>query len=143
MKASAKTEAEVVAVLNQFLANYKNRDLKGLMAFIAPDDDVFMFGTGMDEKRIGREQFKFQAERDWSQTDELNFALNPYHISEAGSVVWVAADGMGKGKAGGQEIIFPMRLTAVLERRDGNWFLVQTHLSVPASGQAEGDSMPM
>jgi hypothetical protein len=62
------------------------------------------FGTGADEKRIGREQFRFQAERDWSQTEALVFNFAGYHISAAGPVAWVAAEGLGQGKVGGQKV---------------------------------------
>ncbi|MEJ2710980.1 MAG: nuclear transport factor 2 family protein, partial [Anaerolineales bacterium] len=68
MKADAKTEAAVLAVLDKFKQTYKNRDIEGLMDVMAPDNDLFMYGTGADEKRIGPQQVRFQAERDWAQT---------------------------------------------------------------------------
>ena len=58
MKANAKTEAAVLDVMNKFLETYQERDIDGLMAVFAPDDDQVMFGTGIDEKRIGREQIR-------------------------------------------------------------------------------------
>jgi hypothetical protein len=36
----------------------------------------------------------------------------------------------------------PARLSAVLERRDGSWLIVQLHGSLPAAGQAEGEAWP-
>ena len=143
MKANAKTEAAVMAVLDKFLQSYKKRDLKGLMSLLAPDDDLFMYGTGIDEKRIGKEQFEFQAKRDWSQSDELAFNLTWHKISSAGTVAWIAADGFGQGKMGGHEVQFPVRMTAVLEQRGNDWFLTQSHISLPAPNQDEGDSMPV
>ena len=86
MKANGKTEAAVLAVLNKFMESYKKRDIDGLLALLAPDDDIFMFGTGIDEKRIGREQFRFQAERDWAQTEALAFNFTQHHVSAAGPV---------------------------------------------------------
>lgn len=143
MKADAKTEAAVLAVLNKFVESYQKRDIDGLMALLAPNDDLFLYGTGIDEKRIGREQFKFQAERDWSQTEALAFNLTWHRISAAGPVAWVAADGVGQGRVGGQEIQFPLRMTAVLEQRGNEWLLVQSHVSLPAPSQEEGDSVPV
>jgi ketosteroid isomerase-like protein len=45
--------------------------------------------------------------------------------TEAGPVAWVAADGLGRGTAGGQEFAFPFRMTAVLEQRDGQWYITK------------------
>jgi hypothetical protein len=35
-----------------------------------------------------------------------------------------------------------MRLTAVLERREDRWRIVQAHYSAPLANQAEGESFP-
>jgi ketosteroid isomerase-like protein len=143
MLADAKTEAAVMAVLNKFLGSYKKRDVEGLMSTFNPDDDLFLFGTGIDEKRIGRDAFKLQAERDWSQTEALEFNFTWHRISAVGSVAWLAAEGLGQGKAGGQEMEFPLRMTAVLEQRGDEWHFVQAHVSLPAPGQESGDSVPV
>lgn len=143
MKADAKTEAAVLAVLDKWLESYQKRDIEGLMSGVVSDNDLFLFGTGLDEKRIGREQFKFQAERDWSQTEALAFNFTWHLVSAAGPVAWVAAEGLGQGKAGGQEFQFPLRMTAVLEQRGDEWLLAQSHVSLPAPGQEEGDSVPV
>ncbi len=143
MKANAKTEAAVLAVLNKFTESYQKRDIEGLMSTLVPDDDIFLFGTGIDEKRTGRAEFKFQAERDWAQTEALAFNLTWHRISAAGPVAWVAGEGLGQGKAGGQAFEFPFRMTAVLEQRGDEWLFVQTHLALPAPGQEAGNSVPV
>lgn len=143
MKANEKTEAAVLAVLNKFMQTYRKRDIDGLMALFAPDDDQFLFGTGIDEKRIGRDQIRFQAERDWAQTEALAFNFTWHQVSAAGPVAWVAADGLGQGQVGGQTIEFPLRMTAVLEQRGDEWLLVQSHVSLPSAAQEEGDSVPV
>ena len=143
MKANAETQAAVSGVLDKFMETYQKRDINGLMSIFPPDEDQVMYGTGADEKRIGKDQIKFQAQRDWSQTDALAFNLTWRQVSTAGPVAWVAADGFGKGKAGGQEVQFPFRMTCVLEKRDNDWFLVQSHISLPAPAQGEGDSVPV
>jgi len=143
MKANAKTEAAVMGVLNKFMETYQKRDIEGLMSLFPPDDDQVLFGTGADEKRVGRDQIRFQAERDWSQTEALAFNFTWHQISAAGPVAWIAAEGQGQGKVGGQEIAFPLRMTSVLEQRGSEWFLVQSHVSLPSPAQEEGDSVPV
>lgn len=144
MKADAKTEAAVLETMNKWLATYRDRDIAGLLNTLSADDDVFMYGTGIDEKRIGRQEFKFQAERDWAQTDELRFDLTWHTISAEGSVAWMAADAVGSGTVGDQQIKFPLRFTGVFKREGGDeWRFVQGHVSLPAGGQEEGNSVPV
>ena len=85
----------------------------------------------------------FRPKVDWSQTEALSFGFGWNQISAARSVAWVAADGLGQGKVGGQEVEFSLRMTAVLEQRGDEWLLVQSHVSLPAPGQEEGDSVPV
>jgi ketosteroid isomerase-like protein len=142
MKANGKTEAAVMEVVDQFNEAYARRDIDTLLALIAPDSDVVLLGTGADERRVGPAEFKFQAERDWSQTDALAFELGWNSISAAGSVAWLAAEATGRGRVNGQEMSFPLRMTAVLEQRKDKWLFVQMHVSAPAAGQSEGESIP-
>jgi ketosteroid isomerase-like protein len=143
MKADQETEAAVLAVMDSWLSSYQKRDIQGLMRLVAPDEDVLLYGTGIDEKRIGPAQYRLQAERDWAQTEALAFDFAARHVSAAGPVAWVAGDGLGQGRVGGQTIAFPLRMTAVLEKRGDNWLIVQSHVSVPAAGQEEGNSVPV
>jgi ketosteroid isomerase-like protein len=143
MKADAKTEAAVIAAMNKWMDSYRQRDIDALMTTLGADDDLVMYGTGIDEKRIGLQEFKFQAERDWAQTDELEFKLTWYHISAEGPVAWLAADGVGQGSAGGEHFEFPLRMTGVLKQGGDKWHLVQAHVSLPAGGQEAGDSVPV
>lgn len=143
MKADRKTETAILAVMDKWLQSYQERDIEGLMSYVSPDGDLFLFGTGIDEKRIGRDEFKAQAERDWAQTEALTFNLGECYISAAGPVAWVASEGTGSGKAGGQAFEFPFRMTAVFENRGDNWYMVQSHISLPAPAQETGDSVPV
>ncbi|MGQ0601882.1 MAG: nuclear transport factor 2 family protein [Anaerolineales bacterium] len=142
MKANPTTYQAVKAVLDDWADSYVKRDLKRLLGHVAPDPDVLMYGTNADEKRIGLAGIQTQAERDWSQTDSAEFVLHDPAISSAGSVAWASADATFKVEAGGQQMAFPARFTAVLENRDGKWLVVQAHFSLPAPSQEEGSSVP-
>ena len=141
MEADAQTEAEVMAVLNKLAESYTNRDWESLRAVLAPDPDVFMFGTQADEKRIGLAEIKAQAERDWSQTEAGSIDYGWNSVSAAGDIAWVASDVVFKATVEGQELTLPGRLTVVLEKRGGQWLILQSHFSFPAPGQ-EGESFP-
>jgi ketosteroid isomerase-like protein len=143
MTANEATQAEVLSVINQFLKSYKNRDIVGLMNLTAPDDDLFLFGTNIDERRVGRDAFRLQAERDWTQTEELAFNFTWHRVSAAGSVAWVASEGLGQGKVGGQQIAFPVRMTTIMENQNNEWHIRLSHFSLPAPGAEEGNSVPV
>lgn len=142
MKADAKTEAEVRALLTKLTDSYEKRDLEEFMACFAPDPDTVFYGTGADEKRIGPAGIQIQAERDWDQTDAISMVFGWTSISAAGPVAWAAMDGSFSIRAGGQDFIVSARVTIVLEKRDNRWLIVNGHFSAPATAQEEGQSIP-
>ena len=140
MRASPQTQAAVQAALQQWKDAYTQRNLDRALAVIAPDDDVVGIGTGLDEWRVGQQQFKAQVERDFAQSEALSLDYEPLVVSEAGPVAWVAGRATVRARVDGQDLTLTGRFTAVLEQRDGRWLLVQTHFSLPAAEQAEGRS---
>ena len=142
MKADAQTQAAVMATLDQFKQAYERRDIERFLSVFAPDPDVVLLGTGADEKRVGLAEIRAQAERDWSQSDAASWEWGWSSISAAGPMAWAAVDAVGQITVAGQDIRLPLRLTLVLEQRDGRWLWVQAHASIPAQEQAEGESFP-
>ena len=142
MKADPETEAAIMAVMKQQLESFSKRDLDSGLAIFAPDPDVVFIGTGEDEKRIGLAEIRAEFERAFSQSEAANIELGWYSVSQAGQVAWLAADAYVKATVGGQEVSFPVRFTTVFEQREGIWLVVQSHDSVPAAGQQEGESWP-
>jgi ketosteroid isomerase-like protein len=119
---------------------YQKRDLEAVMAAFGSDPDVLLFGTGADEVRRGKDAIRTQVERDWGQSDEVSLALRWGPVSAAGDVAWTWAEGSFDFRAGDVEGSLPARLSAVLERRDGQWLIVHAHFSTPAAEQVEGES---
>lgn len=142
MKADPNTYQAVKSALDHWANSYAKRDMHSLLACIAPDPDVLMYGTGADEKRMGLAGIQAQAERDWAQTDAAAFNLQEPSISAAGSVAWASADAVFQVEAGGQQMAFPARFTGIFENRDGKWLVVQAHFSLPAPDQEAGSSVP-
>jgi len=140
MKADTNTAGEVIAALKTLADAYGKRDLQALSACFASDTDVVMYGTGADEKRIGPEQIQAQAKRDWSQSETSAMSIHWTSISAAGPVAWAAVDVVVKARVQGQDMALPLRASFVFERRKEGWLVVHAHFSVPASGQAEGQS---
>jgi ketosteroid isomerase-like protein len=140
MQASPSTRAAVQATLQQWKDAYSRRDVDGALAVVAPDADVVGIGTGPDEWRVGPEAFKAQLERDFAQSEALSVDYEPLVVSAAGPVAWVAGTARVQARVEGQDVTLAGRFTAVLEQRAGRWLLMQTHFSLPAAEQAEGQS---
>jgi ketosteroid isomerase-like protein len=140
MTADSQTQDEVLAALHRMTGAYRKRDLEGVMAAFGSDPDVMLFGTGADEVRRGKDAIRTQVQRDWGQTDEVSLALRWGPVSAAGDVAWAWAEGTFDFRAGDVEGSLPARLSAVLERRDGQWLIVHSHFSTPAAAQVEGES---
>lgn len=142
MRADTTTAAAVKATLDKIAQAYAERDLDLLRSAVARDPDVIMYGTGADEKRVGRAEIERQAQRDWSQTDSSEIRYGWMSISSAGNVAWAATDATFELSVDGQALSFPARITVVLEKRGDQWLMVQSHFSFPAAGQEEGEAFP-
>ena len=142
MRADTTTQMEVNAALDRMLTAYADRDMDALVATCVPDADLTMIGTGADERRIGPDEMRLQAARDWEQSEASRFTLDWRLISAAGSVAWVAATGTAHVRVAGQDMDSPIRMTCVLERRERGWLIAHLHASVPFGEQGEGQSWP-
>jgi ketosteroid isomerase-like protein len=133
-------KAEVQSAIEAFMAAYAARDLDGVMSSFSSRDDVMMYGTGADEKRIGADALEAQVQRDWAQSDAASMTSDWMHVSGSGNVAWAAVDGSFDVTVEGQEMHIPARMTIVLEKEKGRWMIVQAHFSMPAATQEEGES---
>lgn len=142
MKADTKTEAAVRGMLDKFAEGYARRDKDAILALFSPDPDMVCIGTGVDEWRVGPAALGAQVDRDLAQMQAMSVTYANPIVSAAGSVAWVTVECTMHVTTKGQQGSLTGRLTAVLEQRDGKWLFAQTHFSLPASGQAAGQSVP-
>jgi class 3 adenylate cyclase/ketosteroid isomerase-like protein len=142
MKADPETEAEILRIMETSARAIDEGDVEYALSHMAPDADVVVYGTGADEKRIGKEHLHTLAERDLDQAAfaSQRVVWHSVSVSRDGSVAWVAADVESSALVEGRYITFDIRFTGVLERREGSWLFVQQHASMP--GHAEGRSFP-
>ena len=142
MRLSTPKETEVLAVVQRFMDAYAKRDKDQLMALFAPDPDLLLIGTGVDEKRFGQSEAEAQLNRDWAQSEYAFFEMVNYEVFGAGPVAWVVADMVANALSGGESLRFMVRQTMILERRDEAWLIVHIHTSIPSLQQDWGDSFP-
>jgi len=136
-ESNCKEDKEAIENLleNYILAN-ENQDFDLIESIWASDDDIILYGTDSDERLMGwtninaaiKEQFGYI-------TDTYISASNQFiKLNCTGNTAWFAEtlnyNYMYKGKAHKYE---GLRFTGVVEKIEGEWVLVQAHLSLPAS----------
>ena len=142
MKADAKTEAEVMSVLETWATAYAKRDVNAVMSLFATDSDMVFIGTGADERRLGPAEVKLQVERDFDQSESMTVDWKWRSISVYGDIAAMATECVVNAVVGGQQLTFPLRITGVLQKRNGRWLWVQWHSSAPDSSQETGSAFP-
>ena len=142
MQASRQVTQEILTLLQAYAEAYASRDANRLLDLHAEDADVVMFGSGADERRVGKAAILLQAERDWSQSDSLTLAYDWTSVSAAGPVAWASTELTVSVSSEGQSLTLPARFSVVCERRKDRWYIVQGHFSFPATEQAAGQSFP-
>jgi ketosteroid isomerase-like protein len=135
-------EAEKAAVktaVDQYWQSMKSKDMEAFSRVMAHDPDMVNFGTDAAERFVGWEPLKEAIER---QNKSVDFEVvstrdEVIKVHSSGEVAWVSEIGDAKGKTQGQPFSLEgCRFTAVLEKRAGNWVIVQFQASMPVAGQA-------
>jgi ketosteroid isomerase-like protein len=143
MSTDPMTIAAVTEVYEQFVLRFRNRDVEGVVALYAAQENPICIGTGRDEVRAGGEQIRVQFTRDFEQSRGAQWREKWFSVSAEGPVAWLAAEGVWEIEtATGAHLQAPTRFTLVLRLLGSQWRIVQSHTSLPALGQREGESFP-
>jgi len=135
-KADCEDDKEAIESLleNYVLAN-ENQDFDLIESIWADDDDIILYGTASDERLMGWENINNAITEQFGLiTDTYISSSNQFiKLNCTGNTAWFAEtlnyNYMYKDVALSYE---GMRFTGVVERIDGEWVLVQAHLSLPA-----------
>ncbi|KAF5085542.1 nuclear transport factor 2 family protein [Methanoculleus horonobensis] len=140
MRVSEQTREQIMAVLRRMTDAMGRKDIESLVSLTDPEFRAF--GTGADEKAIGREAYRRHLERDFAQAETVALDLSDVHIGAEGTVAWVMADMTYRFVVDGIGETRDVRMTAVLRGTGHAWVFTQAHYSFPAGGQEEGRSYP-
>jgi len=131
-------EASVKDFLDQFKQAFSSMDLELFSKLIAQDDDLIFIGTDAAEYWIGWEPVK-EAIKDIDEAvDSVEILVDKQTIvvHKSGEVAWFSEVFTQKTVVQEETLTHEgLRWTGVLEKRNGNWILVQLHGSQPVSGQ--------
>jgi uncharacterized protein (TIGR02246 family) len=135
LEAEHRTLRAVMEAVNRA---WENEDMEVFAQGVAHDADMVSFGADVADRWVGweglqrglREQFEVFADT----------VVTPRHldikVARGGNVAWVA-QAMGiTTEFLGSPIAIEARFTAVFEKRDAGWRMVQFHYSIPMSESA-------
>jgi len=133
-------KAEVTDVLGQFWESWETEDLELFSRVMAHDPDMVDFGTDAAERWVGWDALResMQQQMDAYESFEPSVKEQVVKVHETGTVAWFSSVlNLRIVPADGDPIeLEGVRATGVLEKRAGNWLIVQFHGSLPVAGQA-------
>ncbi|MGD8777924.1 MAG: nuclear transport factor 2 family protein [Ignavibacteria bacterium] len=124
----------VKAVLDQFIKASETENMELLSKVYAHDPDMVVFGTEAGERIVGWDSLKAVMEKQFAATENSKFSIRDQvikvHVS--GTAAWfselIDCEIVSEGETTNME---GLRATGVLEKRNGNWVIVQIHYSIP------------
>jgi len=132
-------KAKVKSVVDQFAQATDTENMELFSKIMARDADMVNFGTDAAERYVGWEPLKTAVEKQFASFDNAKITSRDQVIKVlySGKVAWFSEILDFDVVAQGQSVrLEGIRLTGVLEKRNGNWIFMQVHNSVPVSGQA-------
>ncbi len=127
---------KVTLVLEKYVIAMEKQDMDLVKEIWASEPDIKVFGTNSDEKIIGWEQIRSTLQRQFDSFDDTYISVRDQvvDVNETGNTAWFSEimnyNYIYQGEAKQFEGI---RFTGVLNKKDGEWFIVQSHISIPAS----------
>jgi uncharacterized protein (TIGR02246 family) len=140
-KTTVDIEKEKTAVsekLNEWINALQDEDADMLEDLMCDDPDMVSFGTDAQERWIGKDDFIAAQKKFFEATSESKIEIynTTIKLSESGMAAWTSCMMNWDIISGDQPMhLEGLRLTAVFEKRNNNWEIVQVHGSVPVSGQ--------
>jgi ketosteroid isomerase-like protein len=127
---------KVALVLEKYVIANEKQDIDLVHEIWAAEPDIVVFGTNSDEKIIGWEQIRSTLQRQYDSFEDTYISVRDQviHVNETGNTAWFSEimnyNYIYQGEARQFE---GLRFTGVLEKKDGEWFIVQSHISIPGS----------
>lgn len=138
MKKTIKIADEI---FSQFCLAYKNRNLNELLGLCS--SNINMWGTGLDEYRVGLKEVELQVTRDWSQAEKSEIKILSFLPISQGNL-WSAALCQANITVHQQEYIFDhLRGSIILNKEQGKWKILHMHASFPDMRNPENTSFPL
>lgn len=129
---------QVEIVLERYVIASEKKDLGLVQNVWAPDSNIIVFGTDGTERLTGWSQIQEAFRSQFEQVEQPYLSVRDQVISinPTGTTAWfsevISYSFIRRNKSYNLEGV---RFTGVLEKRDSTWYIVQSHLSLPASSE--------
>ena len=126
----------IETLLEEYVIANENQDFDLIEKIWAPDSNIILYGTDSDERLMGWTNIRNAVREQFLQIDETYISASDQFIKLncVGTTAWFAEtldyNFVYKDEA---KSFKGLRFTGVVEKRDGQWKLVQAHLSLPAN----------
>lgn len=134
-----EAEADAAQTLEQFGRMWESENMNTFDRIIADDADMVVIGTDAAEFIVGHDAFRQARAEQFEAFEnvEFNVLSRSLKLSDSGTVAWFTQQFDLFTVAEGNPVnLEDLRLSGVMERRDGRWRIVQLHTSVPVPGRA-------
>lgn len=132
----------VIAVMEKINTAWETESLETFSQVVAHDESMVNFGSDVADRWVGWEGLKKGLEQQFEVFS--NTQVTPRHmdieLAKTGQLAWLAQAMGVKTEFLGNPVELEARITAVFEKRNDQWLMVQFHYSVPIS---EGSRLGM
>jgi ketosteroid isomerase-like protein len=147
-KAKSKSEAEIKAQIDGWLAAFKAKDAAKVISFYGSGDPVLAFDVIPPRQYATLDAYKKDFEELFKLIDgPLNAEINDLSITTSGGDLAYShsIDHLVAKTTQGKPLDITVRVTDVYRKIGGKWLIVHEHVSVPVdlmTGQADLQSKP-
>ncbi|MEZ5084490.1 MAG: nuclear transport factor 2 family protein [Bacteroidales bacterium] len=129
---------KVELVLEKYVIANEKQDIDLVHEIWAPEPDIVVFGTNSNERLMGWDQIRNALENQFNSFEDTYISVHDQviNINETGNTAWFSEvlnyNYIYQGEAVQYE---GLRFTGVLQKKNGEWFIVQSHMSIPGSSE--------
>jgi len=138
-----KEMSEIRTLLEQYELARENEDFSTIEIIWANDDNILLIGTESHEELKGIDAIKKAMARQFNEFENtlINISDQKIGINKSGTTAWFYEMLDYNFIYQGEDMVFEgIRFTGVLEKRDGQWKLVQGHLSIPYEAEIKEEA---
>jgi hypothetical protein len=131
-----KEKEKIALVLEKYVIANEEQSLNLIKEVWASKPDIVVFGTNSDETIIGWEAIRDALKKQFKNIENTYISVRDQriYINETGNTAWfseiVNYNYIYKDKPVKYE---GLRFTGVLEKINGDWLIVQSHMSIPGN----------
>jgi len=123
---------DIFALMHALETGYRTRDLGALDTLLATSVSVTAFGTGVDERCVGRDAVLAQFQKDWALLEAGSVELCDSTITITGDAAWVMSACTLSFRIDGTDGSATGRSSLVCVAESGTWRIAHWHISLPA-----------